>query len=198
VRLTRPFQSVFSAGDGLIDRVLCVVGAALCSQLPEFMQQYVQRLGGHLDEARRQLGQFQDIAAKSGLTLDQLIIKSRNASEATVARFGQLMQDTVARVDALASADAAIREASVFSRPFVFLRYVDISIARATGSFFKPAMPTTVEGIMYAALGMLLIMALYHGAVKYPIRRAWRHREARRNAPGKQANPTEPQCPRSA
>ena len=73
----RPFQSILSAGDGLIDRLLCVVGAVLCSQLPEFIQQYLQRLGGHLDEARRQLDQFREVAAKSGLTLDQLAAKSR-------------------------------------------------------------------------------------------------------------------------
>ena len=30
-----------------------ILGAALFSQLPEFFQQYLQRLGGHLDEARR-------------------------------------------------------------------------------------------------------------------------------------------------
>jgi Protein of unknown function (DUF2937) len=185
VRLTRPLQSLCSASDGLIDRVLCVVGAVLCSQLPEFIQQYLQRLGGHLDEARRQLGQFQEIAAKSGLTLDQLITKSRDASEATVARLGQLMHDTMVRVDALSAADAALREASVFSRPFVFLHHVDLSIARATWSVFKPAVPTTVEGMLYAGLGMLLMLALYHGGVRYPVRRAWRLRASRQAAAGR-------------
>ena len=180
MRLTRPLQSVFSAGDGLIDRLLCVVGAVLCSQLPEFIQQYLQRLGGHLDEARRQLGQFQEIAAKSGLTFDQLMAKSIDASEATVARLGQLMHDTVARVDALSSADAAIRGSSILCRPFVFLRHVDFSIAQGTWSVFRPAVPTTVEGMVYAACGMLLFLALYHGAVRYPLHCAWRRRMSRR------------------
>ena len=190
MRLTRPLQSVFSVGDGLIDRVLCVAGAVLCSQLPEFIQQYLQRLGGHIDEARRQLGQFDEIAAKSGLTFDQLLLKSRNASEASVEQFGLLMQDTVARVDALTSADAAIRGASIFGRPFVFLRHVDLSIAHATWSVFKPAVPTTVEGVMYAGLGMLLLLALYHGAVRYPVRRALRRRAERR---GRSADAGQPQ-----
>ncbi len=182
--LTRPLQSVFSAGDGLIDRVLCVVGAVLCSQLPEFIQQYLQRLGGHIDEARRQLGQFREVAEKSGLTFDQLVAKSQGSSEPSVAGLGQLMHATVIRVESLSAADAAIRGASIFGRPFVFLRHVDLSIARATWGVFKPAVPTTVEGVMYAALGMLLIMALYHGAVRYPVRRAWRRRCERRSTAG--------------
>ena len=196
MRLTRPLQSVFTAGDGLIDRLLCVVGAVLCSQLPEFIQQYLQRLGGHLDEARRQLGQFQEIAAKSGLTFDQLMAKSIDASEATVARLGQLMHDTAARVDVLSSADAAIRGASILSRPFVFLRHIDFSIAQGTWGVFRPAVPTTVEGLVYAVGGMLLIMALYHGAVRYPLRCAWRRRMARREMARR--NPGPPSNPQSA
>jgi len=178
--MTGPIHQVVSAGDGLIDRVLCVVGAVLFSQLPEFMQQYLQRLGGHLDEARRQLDQFREVAAKSGRTLDQLVAQSQASSEEAVARLGRLMQDTVARVDALAGADAAIRHASVLTRPFVFLRHVDLAIARGTWSIFKPAVPTTLEGMLYAGLGVLIILAVYHGAIRYPVRRAWRRRAERR------------------
>lgn len=193
VRLIRPMQSVLSAGDGLIDRLLCVAGAVLCSQLPEFIQQYVQRLGGHLDEARRQLGQLREIAAKSGMSFDQFMARSRDDPDATVGRLGQLMHDTMVRVDDLSQADAALRDASIFTRPLIFLRHVDFSIAQATWRVFKPAVPTTVEGIVYAAFGMLLILALYHGAVRYPVRRAWRRRTERRalagNDPGAGSTP---------
>ncbi len=177
---TRPLRSVASAGDGLVDRLLCVVGAVLFSQLPEFMQQYLQRLGGHLDEARRQLEQFHDVATKAGLSFQQLVAKSLASGEPTVAKLGQVMRETAARVDALAAADAAIRHASVFARPLVFLRHLDLSIAGATWDIFKPAVPTTVEGMTYAAVGVLAVLAFYHGGVKYPARRLWRRRVARR------------------
>jgi len=182
VRLTRPIKSALTKGEGLIDRLLCVMGAVLFSQLPEFIQQYLQRLGGHLDEARRQLDQFREVATKSGLTLDQLMAKSQANAEETVARLGQLMHATAARVDALAGADAAIRHASILTRPFVFIRHADFSIVRATWSIFKPAVPTTVEGMLYAGLGVLMILAFYHGAVRYPVRRVWRRRAERRAA----------------
>jgi hypothetical protein len=180
VRWTRPLQSVLSAGDGLIDRLVCVVGAVLFSQLPEFIQQYLQRLGGHLDEARRQLEQFQAIAAKAGLTFHQLVANSLASTEPTVARLGGVMRDTADRVDALAAADAAIRHASIFTRPLVFLRHIDLSVAHATWTIFRPAVPTTVEGMVYAACGVLLALAFYHGGVKYPVRRLWRRRVERR------------------
>ncbi len=181
MRWTQPLQSLLAKGDGLIDRLLCVVGAVLCSQLPEFIQQYLQRLGGHLDEARRQLEQFQAVAAKSGLTFHQLVANSLASKEPTVMQLGGVMNDTASRVDALAAAEAAIQHASIIARPFVFLRHLDLSIAQATWTIFKPAVPTTVEGMIYAAGGVLLALALYHGGVKYPVRRVWRRRVARRS-----------------
>jgi hypothetical protein len=180
VRWNQPVRSLLAAGEGLLDRLLCVVGAVLFSQLPEFIQQYLQRLGGHLDEARRQLEQFRAVAAQSDLSLDQLIARSLGSGEPTVAQLGRVIQETMARVDALAAADAAIRQASMLSRPFVFLRHLDFSIVHATWMIFKPAVPTTVEGLFYSACGVLLALAFYHWGVKLTIRRALRRRAERR------------------
>ena len=84
-----PIRSVISSGEGLFDRLLCVLGAVTFSQVPEFMQQYLQRLGGHLDEARRQLDRLQDAAARSGLTLEQLTAHMSPPDDPAVARLGQ-------------------------------------------------------------------------------------------------------------
>ena len=179
MRWNQPVRSLLVGGEGLLDRLLCVVGAVLFSQVPEFIQQYLQRLGGHLDEARRQLEQFRAVAAQSDLTLDQLIARNLGSGEPTVVRLGRVIQETMTRVDTLAAADAAIRHASIVSRPFLFLRHLDLSIVHATWTIFKPAVPTTVEGLCYSACGVLLALAIYHGGVKLPIRRALRRRAER-------------------
>jgi hypothetical protein len=176
----RPFALLFLGLERFLERALCVIGALAFSQLPEFFQQYLQRLGGHLDEARRQLEQFRDTAAHSGLTLDQLIDQTNAAREPVVAGLGKVMADTELRVQVLSASEAAIRDASVWTRPFVFLRHCDPRIAHATWLAFKPAVPTTAEGALYAGAGMLVLLALYHGGVRYPVRRAWNRRRLRR------------------
>ena len=176
----QPIRSVCAAGEGLLDRLLCVAGAVLFAQVPEFIQQYLQRLGGHLDEARRQLEQLKDAAAQSGLTLDQLIADTTANADPAVARLGGVVHAASARVETLASADDAIRHASLFTKPFVFLRHLDPSIAHATLSIFRPAVPTTIEGLVYALAGMVVLVGIYHLGVKHPVRRAWRARAARR------------------
>lgn len=172
-------RTLADAGDSLLDRVLCVTGAVLFSQVPEFMQQYLQRLGGHLDEARRQLEQFRHVAAESGLTLERLIDQTQANADPAVARLSGVMSEAATRVHALELAQTAIASASVWTRPVVFLEHVDRQIARATWSIFQPAVPTTLEGFVYATLGMLVLLCLYHGCIRYPVVRRFRRREAR-------------------
>jgi hypothetical protein len=178
--LPRIFRSASNGIERLLDRILCVCGAVLFSQLPEFMQQYLQRLGGHLDEARLQLGRLKEAAAQSGATLDQLVAGARRSPDPSVDRLGSLVQASVARVDELAAADAALRHASIWAKPFVFAAHIDLGIAKATWEVFRPAVPTTAEGFLYAGAGIVLILAAYHLGVREPVARHFRKRAAAR------------------
>jgi len=148
--------------DGLLDRVLAVAGAVLFSQAPEFFQQYLQRLGGHLDEARRHLAQFEQTAAQAGAALDEFIRRTATNADPAVTRLADTMSAAVERVQSLSAAHDALRDASAWSRPFVFVRHLDWDIARGTLGIFKPAVPVTLEGGLYALAGMLAFLGLYH------------------------------------
>jgi hypothetical protein len=165
----KPGSGFLRLFDSLTDRILCVVGAVLFSQGPEFMQQYLQRLGGHLDEARRQLATFQKTASQAGLSLDEFIHKTGTNVDPDVARLGGVMTESADRVASLQSAHDALLGSALWERPLVFVRHLDVDIARATGAVYQPAVPTTAEGLVYALIGMLFILALYHlGAKKIP------------------------------
>lgn len=177
---TAPLRPLFRAGEGLLDRVLCALGAVAFCQLPEFIQQYLQRLGGRLDEARRQLAEFEAVAAKAKLALPEFIERTAANADSAVANLAGVMQGAVERVAELSAADSAIRNASLWEKPFVFFAHLDASIASATLEIYKPAMPTTAEGLLYAVAGMIAALGLYHGAVRYPISAAARARATRR------------------
>jgi hypothetical protein len=166
---TAPLRPLFRAGEGLLDRVLCLLGAVAFCQLPEFIQQYLQRLGGRLDEARRQLAEFEAVARSSQLTLVQFIERASRNDDLAVAKLGDVMRGSVERVNALSAAEHALRNASLWEKPFVFFAQLDRSIASATLDVYRPAVPTTVEGLIYAAAGMLTILGVYHGLIRYPI-----------------------------
>jgi hypothetical protein len=176
VPFTRILRSVSGGAERLLDRFLCVGGAVLFSQLPEFMQQYLQRLEGHLDESRLVVDRFKQAAAQSGMTLDQLVSGAGQNPDPAMGKLGGVIQGALARADELGTADAALRHASAWTRPFVFATHLDGGIARATWAIYRPAVPTTVEGVTYAALGMMLVLATYHLAIRAPIAAGLRRR----------------------
>lgn len=176
----KPFLTV---GETLVDRVLCVVGAVAFSQAPEFMQQYLQRLGGHLAEARKHLEQFEEIARQAGKTVQELAAQYLSNADPSVSSMGKLINETQQRVDSLATAEIAMRDTSLWSRPFVFLRDIDSEIARGTLGVFKPAVPTTVEGVVYALLGVLVILVVYHGIARPLVGRLWHGPRPAQEAP---------------
>lgn len=177
-----PGKALLGAGSGLLDRLLCVAGTVIFSQVPEFMQQYQQRLGGHLDEARRQLAQFHQTAAQSGLTLDRLVTQTSANADPAVAKLSGVMTEAISRVETLESAQSAIQNASLWTRPFVFVQHMDRAIVHATWSIFRPAVPTTIEGLVYALCGMLVLLSVYHLGIKYPVSRAFSRRGKRQPA----------------
>lgn len=169
-------------GESLLDRVLCVFGAAGLSQGPEFFQQYLQRLGGHLDEARLALAGFAEVARKSGLSLPDYIDLLRAQPSTAVAATGAQIAAMQTRVAELAASETALREATMWERPFVFLRHVDGDIAARTWEVFKPAIPVTMEGAVYAGAGMVLALLLYQGCVASPCRALGRRWQARKTS----------------
>jgi len=171
-------QSVAEGAERVLDRVLCAAGAVAFSQSPEFMQQYLQRLEGHLDEARLALERFKDVAAQSGMTLDQLVAGAAQNPDKSMGRLGEVVRLASARVEELAGADLALRQASLWTRPFVFLRHADWGIARATLTIYRPAVPTTLEGLLYAAVGIIVVLSAYYLLVRGPVVRALRRRSA--------------------
>jgi hypothetical protein len=180
VAWNKPFQMIGRTGETLLDRILCVAGAVAFSQAPEFMQQYLQRLGGHLDEAVRQLRQFEQVAAQSGEPVGAFAARAQASADPVMARMGDIVAAAIQRVDELGAAVAALRDAAPWSRPFAFTRHLDADIASATWSVFKPAVPTTIEGVIYAAAGMVVFLVVYHGLVRAPVAACARRIRARR------------------
>jgi hypothetical protein len=140
---------------------LCVIGAVCFAQGPEFIQQYFQRLGGHLQESQRQLASFHDAAAHAGLPFEQFITRTGANTDAGLSHLGTVMSETASRTASLQAAHDALLTATPWTRPFVFIKQVDWDIAHATAANYLPAVPTTLEGLAYAAVGMLILLASY-------------------------------------
>jgi len=136
---------------------LGLLGGVTASQIPEYSQQYRQRLGGAIDELRRVIARFDADAAANGETQEGAIARLRSNPDNLVSRQGVAMQGNVERLDRLQIHREALMQAGPFSRIAVMVREGDRDVMEAAYRDFEPAMPVTEEGLISTAIGFIAV-----------------------------------------
>lgn len=139
------------------------LGIAL-SQFPEFSKQYEQRLGGAVDELRTISDNFDAAAARAGLDRNQALATFSASNSPFLASQGSDTAATLVRYDRLKAYLATLENAGFVSRLVDFAQYYDPEIGARTLSVYKPAIPVTADGFIYAGAGFVsgyaMILAL--------------------------------------
>ena len=130
-----------------------LVGAVLLSQFPEFFQQYVQRLGGRLDEVTNQVSALDKRAAEAGTSTPLYLRDFVLNRDPQVRREGQELQALVQRRVTLADDYQALTGSDRWWRAGRFATHFDWDIAATTFRVYQPAMPVTAEAGIYAGAG---------------------------------------------
>jgi len=159
-----------------------LLGAVVLSQFPEYAQQYTQRLGGAVDELRVITADFDAAASSAGLTRQTALDRYAHAPDTFIAGRGASMTATFARYAQLSAALQEIRGADPLQRLQLLPVYFDSDVGARTLDDFKPAVPVTAEGFLYAAAGFVLGylgMSALFSLLRLPFRwrardRAWR------------------------
>lgn len=158
MKVMKFFMKMF---DGLVDRIFAVLGAVGAAQLPGFMQHYVQRLGGHIDELQRVVNEYAEAAQKVNLTLEQYIKSLEVLKKIEVSQMADVIKRQVIRLADMTETLEAITSTSVWKKPFVFMHNADWSIASRTWENYVPNVPTDLEGLAYAFTGMIITVLVY-------------------------------------
>lgn len=152
-------------------RLLAGIGglglAVSLSQFPEYAQQYTQRLGGAVDELRVITEEFDRAAIEGGLDRQQALARFNASNDAFLAGRGTSMTATFQRYESLRSTLAQIENAGPVERLQALPAYLDTDIGRRTLENYKPAVPVTMEGILYAGGGFILGYLALSGLVRF-------------------------------
>lgn len=149
------------------------------SQAPAFTHAYLQRLGGHIDEARRTIDKLQ-----AGEILPWLGGEGRQ----------QAVAELTLRLTELERFQQVLLESPAILRPFTLMRHADWSIARGAAEAFVPAVPIDPASIVWTLIGVILA-ALAWDATKIPFWAAGNartRREARRQAASQESSKRRP------
>lgn len=149
-------------------RALAVVaglsGAAGVSQFPEYSQQYIQRLGGAVDELSRFMEDFDTDAAKFDMSREAALVDLAQGGQMGAARAGTMVK-TIERHARFSSDLKQLQGLGPFSRARYAARFTDSELASRVWENYKPAMPVTFEGAVFAGIGFLSGLALLSGLI---------------------------------
>jgi len=148
--------------------------AVTLSQFPEYAQQYTQRLGGAVDELRVITEDFDRAAIAGGLDRNQALERFGAADDGFLAERGTAMTTTFTRYEQLSATLERIENADPVTRFQALPAYLDSDIGRRTLENYEPAVPVTIEGVLYAGggfiVGYLVLSGLWRFATM-PFRR---------------------------
>ncbi len=128
-----------------------IAGAVALSQFPEFSQQYIQRLSGATDELRAVAIAFDTAAKVGGLSRDEALDELRGTGFGD--RFSDDMRDRIYRYERLNADYQALAGAQPLQRLARAWRIRDPELVRRTWDDFRPAVPVTSEGLIFAGIG---------------------------------------------
>lgn len=131
-------------------------GAALFSQVPAFHDQYIQRLGGHIDEIEQQIAALDERAARVGKDRFTYIRDFRANPDLSVRLEGDYLLDMLSRhVRLTQSRDRLTAISWLYVAPALAVE-AEPAIARRTLEDFMPALPLSLIGIGHAVAGFFL------------------------------------------
>lgn len=161
------------------------LGAAIACQAPAFMQQYKQRLGGAIDELATVVRHFERDARAAGMDRASAIERYSNSGDQFFVQRGVSMQGTIERWHDMSDHWRAMTAAPVLTRLPTFITGADRALMARTWDAYKPAIPTTPEGLGYGGAGFLLSHLIFGGLLSLLRggRRKDRRIEAGRTAP---------------
>lgn len=156
----------------LFNRVVMLLAlfiGALTSQIPEFAQQYGQRLGGAIDELQHILQQFDADAAQKGMDRAAGIAALEVQPDEFVRERGMQISEIEARLGRLERQLRDFKASEPLGDLTVLAENFDPSVAQGTFVDFKPAVPVTTDGIVSGLVGFVVGLSLLH-LCAWPIR----------------------------
>jgi hypothetical protein len=124
--------------DGIGAKIAGAFGIVSSTQLYQYMIQYTQRLGGHIDQIRSHL---ENITAGNG-TPDPGLVEKLNELQSSLDR---------------------INSAGYLTKFYTFLSNTDPGIAEGTWENFAPGLPVSLDSAVYLALGVAASSLIYKG-----------------------------------
>lgn len=153
------FARTVALGVGLLSGVAT-------SQLPEFLQQYGQRVGGAIDGLRPIIRSLDDEAQALGIKREEFVARLATQANPVWKRQSEVMSQASERYDRLRRTYDNWPSMGLFGRLQAFASDSDAELAQNAWRDYEPAIPTTTDGALTAGSGFLVGLLIAFGFIK--------------------------------
>jgi len=154
-KIRNSLKSILKVTEQVIDRITIIIFAILFVQFPQFIVQYKQRLGGHIDELTSIIQQYKEVATLNGKSIQEYINLFLNSGVSEFVSTGKIMNLNLQRLDYLSNALNDLMSSSGFSQFFTFIRTMDYPIFKGTLANFTPGISFNFETLIYIFMGAI-------------------------------------------
>lgn len=156
----------------LIDRCMFTLMFILGVQLPEFINQYIQRLSGHLEESKQQLSNYQALAEQYFNGEISLLIKQyKGNSDPIIVDSATVIEQLVQRTEYLTNHLSSLDTQDYFQQLSQFALNFDAQLLHKTAEFYQLAIPLHINalstGAVIASLFVLINLVCTHCVKRY-------------------------------
>jgi len=164
-----------------------MLSGILTTQMPEYWQQYRQRLEGAIDELSAIVTKFDAESTAQGMTEAGGIAHLEQSTDPLARGRGEAMENAVNRLNQLKRADAAFNDKNIPEKWWTLATTFDPAVAARAYETFQPAVPTSWDGFIAGVIGFFVGGGLIH-LLGLPIR--YRHKIFKRRDPEADDHPT--------
>ncbi len=154
---------------GFIDRMLFAIGVLALMQLPNFIDQYTQRIGGYYSAEKTHLEKYQSIADDNYAgNIEALISDFKGSSKNAISQTGADIEATLITISDLKDGLAILENHNLPQKIFYLLTNTDINLAKGTMNVFRPGIPFSMDAAICGVLGGILFSLTFNGLIKLP------------------------------
>lgn len=148
--------------ESILDRAIATAGVLIFIQIPSFLVQYQQRLGGHVDELALLLRKYKSAASDNSRTIEEYIGLHLQSDVKEFVSTGRIMSENMERFTDLSAALKNLSGSKGVVKFFSFIKDFDFDIFKAALKNFVPGISFSIDTLIFAAMGIILFMTVYY------------------------------------
>lgn len=153
----------------LLDKIFFATGVLVFLQLPHFIDQYTQRMGGYAASQNEQIKEYQAIADQHyGGDLNLYMERLQQNADPAVAESAKQMSKRIKGADDLQQELQVFEQEPLWYQIPYFITHMRLDLAKGTANNFAPGVPINLWAWGYGLIGGILFSLLFNGVAKAP------------------------------